>query len=82
MIGWCLSQPDYHFDAHLRWGAAAGKPVCKTLETASFDYVFLREHDLNVQLAFDVFAEEFDYVAEDLRGITEPVVAEGAVLLP
>lgn len=73
---------DDHFDSHLRQGIEAGKPVCAAVQHGDMDFVFLREHEQNVKLAWDVFSEEFEFVIRDLEKLPKPLLAEGAVLLP
>ncbi len=73
---------DDHFDHHLKIGESRGLPTSSILRVSNHEYVFMRSHEENVRLAFDIFQEEFDLVLEDIASLPKPLLVEGCTLLP
>jgi len=75
---------DEHFAEHSRKATPEEQPTLWRLNQMSWDEIWMRPVDLQVQEALTVYREEFPMIVADLLAMprTRPIVAEGTALLP
>ena len=73
---------DDYFSEHLERGESRGTPWSTRLRHATSEFIFMRSLEDNLDLAFSIFREEFQFVMEDIKSLSTPILIEGCVALP
>jgi 2-phosphoglycerate kinase len=75
---------DEHFPEHMKQADARHHPTMHTLSHMSWDEIWMRPIEDQVEAVFKIYGEEFAMILKDLSTLpgNRPVLAEGAALLP
>jgi 2-phosphoglycerate kinase len=75
---------DDHFPAHQRQADSRQHPNLHSLSMMSWNEIWMRPVDIQVEAVFKVYREEFKMILDDLHSLESgrPILAEGAALLP
>jgi hypothetical protein len=73
---------DDHFGRHLEEGARRKLPVSSTVQGVTHEYIFMRSDEETLRLPFDLYAEQFPLIMEDIASLPRPLLVEGCALLP
>lgn len=73
---------DDHFGRHLEEGARRAFPISSKVTQVTHEYIFMRSDAENLQLPFDLYAEHFQLILEDIASLPRPLLVEGCALLP
>jgi 2-phosphoglycerate kinase len=75
---------DEHFPEHMKQADALHHPTMHTLSQMSWDEIWMRPIEEQVETVIKIYGEEFEMILADLRTLpaNRPVLAEGAALLP
>jgi 2-phosphoglycerate kinase len=76
-----LYHADDHFERHCQL-ATKDYPTLHQISRLTGDELWLIPAKEQFERAVQLYREAFDFVFEDLQTITQPVIAEGAALLP
>jgi cytidylate kinase len=76
-----LYYADDHFERHCQV-ATKDYPTLYQISRLTGDEVWLIPAKEQFERAVQLYREEFDFVLEDIRIVSQPVIAEGAALLP
>jgi 2-phosphoglycerate kinase len=83
-FGFQVYSCDERFPEHMKQADALHHPTMHTLSHMSWDEIWMRPIDEQVETVFKIYGEEFEMILADLRTLpaNRPVLAEGAALLP
>jgi len=80
--GLTLYSCDEHFEEHRRRADPARQPHFHRLMDAPMEELWAQPAALQAEALLAFYADELEMVLEDLRGLSGPVLVEGAGLLP
>jgi hypothetical protein len=73
---------DDHFGRHLEEGARRALQVSSTVRRVTHEYIFMRSDEENLRLLFELYAEHFPLIMEDIASLPRPLLVEGCAVLP
>lgn len=75
---------DDAFERHRQSATEADQPVLRRLSKLSWDEIWMRPVEVQVESEFQIYREEFGMIVDDLLQLPQspPILAEGSALLP